>query len=374
MIQNIFICKHHIEEEAIKSFISANAQESFCNYCNKHRPVIALDMLKDFILDGIYYFYSNIKDEVTSEATKTFNSYDLLFDELKLNIGNNDLRKDLVNCIPEYNWTYRKPIDNLENVELYYTWEEFKQIVKHKIRFSFFYIDKVKYENISVDVSHLLKSIIRLMKRHKLIRKIPTDTTLYRCRQHSQKADIKTYSSICSPPKEYVTFSNRMSPAGISMFYAGFDLKTAFKETVDTENKSKPYFTIGSFKPKYEIDVVDFTKTPPIPSVFDKHKRKNYYSLIFLHRLIDDLSKAIQRDGQEHIDYVPTQIITEYIRYFFSKSLTSKVGGIIYPSTKVYGSKACVLFLNHEESVDELQFIKFDIEHRTMDNISANLL
>lgn len=61
-------------------------------------------------------------------------------------------------------------------------------------------------------------------------------------------------------------------------------------------------------------------------------------------------------DGREHIEYVPTQIITEYFRYKFATKKIEKIDGIIYPSSKDRRMNACVLFMDHWESLDKLIF------------------
>jgi RES domain len=40
----------------------------------------------------------------------------------------------------------------------------------------------------------------------------------------------------------------------------------------------------------------------------------DYDWLIFMNRFLPDFSSPIERDDRIHIDYVPTQVITEYLR------------------------------------------------------------
>ena len=61
--------------------------------------------------------------------------------------------------------------------------------------------------------------------------------------------------------------------------------------------------------------MVNLTALSPIPSVFDPEQRKYYYELVFLHEFAQDLSAPVVLDGREHIEYVPTQVITEYMRW-----------------------------------------------------------
>jgi hypothetical protein len=72
------------------------------------------------------------------------------------------------------------------------------------------------------------------------------------------------------------------------------------------------------------------------------------------------LSKSIEKDGREHIEYVPTQIVTEFFRYPFSEDNKISIDGIIYPSSKNIGKKACVLFFDSNKCKEELVLMKLE--------------
>ena len=69
------------------------------------------------------------------------------------------------------------------------------------------------------------------------------------------------------------------------------------------------------------------------------------------------MSKGVKKDGMEHIDYVPNQVVTEYIRFVFSDKTVTGLDGIIYPSSKNWKSKAIVIFADHRESNELFDFI-----------------
>ena len=78
----------------------------------------------------------------------------------------------------------------------------------------------------------------------------------------------------------WLTFLNRMSPAGISMFYGASDKDTAKKEVLNEEWKDSQ-ITKGTFALKQDLQIIDLTHLPEIPSIFDKSNRKNYYKILF---------------------------------------------------------------------------------------------
>ena len=71
---------------------------------------------------------------------------------------------------------------------------------------------------------------------------------------------------------------------------------------------------------------------------YDPHK-----ALRFLHRLADDISRPIARDDRVHIEYVPTQVVTEFLR---TTKLPegAKLDGIRYRSSRRDGGISLVLF------------------------------
>jgi len=77
-------------------------------------------------------------------------------------------------------------------------------------------------------------------------------------------------------------------------------------------------------------------------------------TLIFMQSFVSDLSKPISRDGTEQIDYVPTQVFTEYVRHLYRCTDGEHPMGIIYPSARRNGGKSVVLFIENEGCCDEV--------------------
>jgi len=88
----------------------------------------------------------------------------------------------------------------------------------------------------------------------------------------------------------------------------------------------------GTFRPLRALNLLNLADLPPIPSVFDTERHGMIHSLRFLHAFAADISQPIARDGREHIEYVPTQIVTEYFRRVFRLIDGSSLDGIIYPA------------------------------------------
>jgi len=67
-----------------------------------------------------------------------------------------------------------------------------------------------------------------------------------------------------------------------------------------------------------DIYILDLTTLPFIPSIFEKNNLK--HSLKFLYDFMNDFMKPVYKDNKENIEYVPTQIFTEYFKFLFKNN------------------------------------------------------
>ena len=119
--------------------------------------------------------------------------------------------------------------------------------------------------------------------------------------------------------------------------------------------------------------VVDLTQLPPLPSIFDTARRRERDELLFLRAFIDDLRQPVARDGREHIDYVPTQVVTEYFRRVV-RHAGRGFCGLLFRSTQDPRSTCCVIFASHAECLPpagpwaglERQLMAFDDQSATV--------
>lgn len=193
----------------------------------------------------------------------------------------------------------------------------------------------------------MLAAIGEAIEEGGLLRTLPQSTKLFRGRVGPANRPYRSAENLGPPPPRKATAS-RMSPAGIPMFYGALDEHTAIAETVQGRLQKGKIINIGAFLTRAEFLVVDLTALMPIPSLFSD-KRYLRPTLRFLHSFVRDLSKSIKKDGREHIEYVPTQIVTEYFRHAHQSRGGQPVRGILYPSARARGGTSCVLFFTKEE-------------------------
>jgi hypothetical protein len=141
-----------------------------------------------------------------------------------------------------------------------------------------------------------------------------------------------------------------MSPSGVVMTYAADDAETAVAETADEPGT----FAVGTFVIERDALILDLTRLPHPPSVFAELSDTLEYDprlqLNFLHSISRDISKPIARDNRVHIEYVPTQVVTEYVRTIVRVS-GRRVDGIRYHNSRKNAGTALVLFADQSHLI-----------------------
>jgi len=242
-----------------------------------------------------------------------------------------------------------------ESEALSYGWERFCTVLKHKTRFVFL---AERDENVSIrtpdDITpaDFLDHLAELITELGLVRELSAGTRFCRVRVHDPSISVETASDLGPPPVEHARFANRMSPAGIPLFYGATDRRTAVCETYEPEKGKDVRITSGEFVTARPILVCDFTDLPTIPSLFDPEKQDTRQQLMFLHDFVADLSKPIEKDGREHIEYVPTEVVTEYLRRVFAHPELGPLHGILYRSARRDKGVCCALFFDENDCTD----------------------
>lgn len=357
------VCSNHFDEKPIKNFIRRKSIRGFCDYCDKNTSVIALEDLMIFLMQAVQGFYTDPANFMSYNGREggysgnVYESDEILQEHFGLDIHETELFNDVFDSLDPFKiWANEMEYYDSPSDILLYSWEYFKKVVKNRSRYFFGLVKDLNSQEYFMDSNQILYEIGNSIKKFKLIKTLPVGTELHRCRQHRQGDDsVTTASGMTSPPDQFAVHPNRMSPAGISMFYGAFEIETALAETLDYGNTDMEFFTTATFVIKKELTIIDLSSLPDLPSPFDQRRIKDFYRISFIKDFVKDLMAPIQRDGRVHIEYVPTQVITEYFRFPFSDELKNgkRIDGIVYPSSRNL-KKACVLFFDNPESPEVL--------------------
>ena len=168
-----------------------------------------------------------------------------------------------------------------------------------------------------------------------------------RCRSKDGTAEAYAPRQMGPPPAHCATQSNRMSPAGVPMFYGALEEATALAETASSRDR----FAVATFETRRDLILLDLRKVPAMPSIFAAPSSERRAWAKFMRDFLEDFRKPIARNGGEHVEYVPTQVVTEYFRTV-AKCDGRSIDGILYASARREGATAVVLFADTHAVAD----------------------
>ena len=352
------VCSNCFYDKEIICYIEKNGTYESCSYCKpkyQSEKAIGFDELMEFLCRGIYHFYDDAANAGLTFETgeggyqgKHFSSFELIYEEIGLGAASDKLLTDIIRTLPQFARCKKDPFTLDKNKELIYDWKRFADLLKHSVRYSFFRTRQFDTPD-RMAPSDILREIALSVDKLDLIKTIKKGDAIFRSRQHAVSETPGTIYDLGAPDLKYCLYSNRMSPAGIPMFYGAFDAVTAEAEVIDLSSiKTKPNLTTGKFILEKDLQVINLCSLPETPGMFDDERRSLRYTTLFLKEFVCEISKEIKRDGHEHIEYVPTQVVTEYFRFVLPEIAHFDINGIIYPSAKKEGERNCVLFFDNK--------------------------
>lgn len=353
-----YVCSTCVGDKGLGRFIKDNGDKSQCTYCQgKHSIVLHFDELMQFILECLSQEYGDPNNVGVAWdkgwVGEVYDTYDFL-DEIGIPIENMDFQDDIIDSLSDRQWCKSDFYNLSPELVLSYGWKEFVDTVKHKSRYVFYRVpDESDFRgHEEIPPSYFLDALCGVIDSLSLYKKIEVGTKLTRVRIHKKDEKFTKAAELGPPPVEYASYPNRMSPSGIPMFYGAFNLKTALAETYTPDGECK-VGTVGKFETVKELTLVDLSKLPPIKGIFSGASRTYRHGLSFLVEFLDDFTAPVSKDGREHIDYVPTQVVSEHLRFIHKTGENVSIDGIIYPSSKDHGKKAVVLFCDNGSCSDE---------------------
>ncbi|SIS43547.1 HEPN-associated N-terminal domain-containing protein [Salimicrobium flavidum] len=357
-----YVCAQCINENVLQTYIKENACSTYCDYCGRNNEegswiAADIDEVMEFIIDHIKYEWGNPDDEGVGYDSREGGylgvsvydgwdfSEDVLCDEAE--IENSDLIEDIREKLMDTMWCEIDPYGLSKGEELSFSWRAFSNLVKYETRYVFYKVTDSNADDSFINPYEIIDFIGSMVADIGLIKNIPSKEIFYRVRVSSDGEFFYSSKKIGTPPREYAINSNRMSPAGIPMFYGAAEKETALKE-VDYNPRKDVVASIGEFKNNRDLTILDLTLLPKVPSIFNEDEREKRHVIHFFYNFLDDFTKPISKDGKEHVDYVPTQIVTEYFRHIFKTEKCESLDGIRFKSSRD-GKQSYVLFFENKD-------------------------
>lgn len=238
------------------------------------------------------------------------------------------------------------------------SWQHFAHTVKHETRYHFANMPPSESgEPGDVDICNWLPALTKRLRP--LVETLPVGTEVFRARiRKSGEHWSPTADQLTAPPPAIMQ-AGRMNPAGIRYLYTAFDRLTAMREVGVHQSTVKPVY-VASFKLTRPLLVVDLTKAIRLPSVFDLAQKGRRERALFHYGFVHEISKRVVKDSLEHLSYVPTQVVCEYLAQVFTKKDGERLGGLIYPSSVHKGGRNLVVFPLQEGLTEGFRGAKFN--------------
>lgn len=356
-----YVCEDCVKDHALAALVNNHISSETCSYCGS-RAGAPFEPIMERIYESICTEYADAQDiGVPWDKGWVIDEVDPFEVVDNFNPGWGDsLTNDVLECLgwdkywvehSQGNWGLGTPSEALT-----WGWNSFRDTVLYKTRYLFLTEPEDEFDSGRPDhipVRHVLDSISNLVKRSNLVTTVDPETSLFRARVSMDGQPYQSFSEVSVPPADRTT-AGRMNPAGIPYLYAAFDEGTARSETLF--NSRRPY-AMAEFKTKRTLNVLDLSSLPAQPSPFEPYRYKERHEIGFLHRFQGEISKRVSKDGREHIEYIPTQIVSEFFRYRFLNG-GAALDGIVFPSAKNEQGKNIALFASEHSEVEKLLYLK----------------
>jgi RES domain-containing protein len=345
------VCADCVEDSHLKYLVRKMASAYTCDYCGRHAAqAIAAEasVVIEAVYDTVHTYYGEPTDAGVPYdggfIVPAIGIVDVL-GELGFD-GHPDFLQAVIDAeangndfvpVADGHWAGSHPHEVLSSA-----WHLFSEAIKHETRFHFANTARSSVASpYEIDVADVLPAIAERLRPQ--MRALPVGTAVYRARVRRRGEKWQPTADQMGPPPKSKASAGRMNPAGIPYLYTAFDNTTAWREVGIIRRTSRTVFT-ATFALTRPIWVMDLTAFPPVPSLFDLANKEVREQALIVRAFIEAISTPVTKDGQEHIDYVPSQVICEYLAQVFEPGEGRRLGGLIYPSSVQDGGKNLVVF------------------------------
>lgn len=354
------VCADCVDDVYLATLIQASAHHKGCYYCAETDvPTAEVSCILDAVNTGIHYAFN---DEANAGApySKDFSieylsTQDVLEETLSSEGVNwcNELIEDVAGALHDVGWVVAPEgefFGSYEHQRYRWSWAAFVSAVKYQSRFHF-HVDKSvdDYGERPISPAEMLGFLGHVFEYNEMVRTISAETAFLRVR----KGVWPLVADEAGPPPYAKATGGRMNPAGIPYLYMAFDQPTALAEARALVGED---VTVSQWQPCRELRVLDLTHQPQCMSIFEGRDPAQDH-VIFLWHFLEDISKPLSKDDIPEIEYVPTQLVCEYLAQVFLPD-EKPLDGLIYPSALTAG-KNLVLFPERGQRYTETSLKRF---------------
>ncbi|MCD7714060.1 MAG: RES domain-containing protein [Prevotella sp.] len=370
-----WVCGCHFCDPYLSEYIIDKGKRGRCSYCHKVTTVLRLSDFIDYVggrivdylgpidnealyLSGSFYDSEDevipgfvIRDSyIAPEGAEYYEDVSDVMEDFGLVTDDESLNNDIEDCFHVDRWIRKDPTALLMSEELLCYWRDFATLVKKRSRYTFFRNDnhygaEKDNGNIEHDIIAEVSSMVQALEEI-----IPAGTKLYRGRAGDDDKPITKFEDLTAAPFTKAK-NNRMSPRGIAMFYGSFDRITSQNEVQHyLPDKTRPIY-IGEFETTQDLRVINLCNIPE-PD-FWMPETGDWQKYTFLYLFHEEISKPVEEIG-EQLEYIPSQVFSEYLRLIQKSKDGYQYDGIIYRSSLAKGRNV-VLFYDDVSSKQVLK-------------------
>jgi hypothetical protein len=147
------------------------------------------------------------------------------------------------------------------------------------------------------------------------------------------------------PPPERLRRAGRLNPSGVSCFYGAFDLDTCVAELRPSVGSIVVGAQFQITEPICGLDTTRFDAKPKEPNLYAKGAMERAAQWRFMQTFMREIAQPVLPLA-EHLDYVPTQAVAEYLAQHHAFSFAGQdrtIEAIIYASAQHPGGKNIAL-------------------------------
>lgn len=349
------VCPDCVLDAALKQVMREEATSATCDYCGHSTPGTELaapvDVLLDAVVQGLRSEYEDPVQGVAWDSREggwqgaKVHDTDALLLDLEIT-EDGDLLADLSSAIQVEQWCQRDPYAAAPHEALIWGWQGFREHVTHRVRFMF--LDEVDSEaplgGGEIAARDMPAAVRTAIAHGQCAMLLAAGTTFWRARPFEVDDVPRTAKQMGSPP-DHLAKVNRMTPAGISAFYGASSRDGALAEVRAYAGNVE--LAVAQFVTAHELLVIDLRSAPAVPSLFDADRRRLRAAHRFLREFAADVALPARPDDGQHLDYVPTQVVAEYLRYRFRHE-HAPVRGVLWRSSLDPSVDDCVLFVDND--------------------------
>jgi hypothetical protein len=349
-----YVCTDCLTDPYLAGLVNAKLEEEPCSYCDSPKAA-DISIVCDAMADAIARLYTDPAQELSYDGGEggyfgeVLSGSEIITGEFEDWTDCDSLRDDVSEAFARDEWCRRNSYGLTPYESLDLSWQSFCDVVKRRTRY-FFLKEPEARDTLDEKISpgEMMDELGRLFHESELFLELP-QTDLFRARVVSTGTRLATAAELGTAPPEAARFPNRMSPAGIPMFYAALDEDVAVLETYDARKEQGQEIAIGVFRAGRALRLLNLANLPPIPSVFDPSQSYENPRIAFLHSFESDFTKPVSREDEAYTEYVPTQVVTEYVRHHLRTPTGEHVDGILYQSSRMRDALALVIFAESKD-------------------------